>query len=107
MSSELDDVSGQLEHSKKQKAAADKNNRNLEEQVNDLRSQLGDAESNLVDAQGRISKASSEGSNINKLLEEAEHKLGIATKNNKLLESNLADAISQYEDEAKVRTIIF
>lgn len=56
----------------------------------------------LTDAQSRISKANSEGSNIGKLLEEAEHKLGLATKNNKTLESNLAEARQSAEDEAKV-----
>lgn len=103
LSNELGEVAGQLEQSKKQKAAADKNNRALEDQLAELRSKLGDCESSLSAAESKISKVSAEGSNVGKTLEETEHKLGLATKNNKNLEGLLAEARSSAEDESKAR----
>lgn len=106
LNNELQDVHSQLEQSKKQKTNADKVNRSLEDQIAELRSRLTDAETNFADSQNKYSKATAEGSNAGKLLEECEHKLGIATKNSKTLESNLAEARMQAEDESKVRRVL-
>jgi len=103
LGNELEDVIGQLEQSKKKNAASDKNNRALEDQLQDLKHKLNDSESTLTEAQSKISKATNEGSNIGKLLEESEHKLGLLTKNNKTLESDLAEARSMADDEAKAK----
>ena len=102
LGNELQDLHAQLEQSKKQKVAGDKSQRAMDEQINELRSKLSDCESNLSEADNRSSKGSSESANLSKLLEEAEHKLGIATKNNKSLESQLVETKQSSEDESKV-----
>jgi len=103
VASELSDMVGKLETSKKQKAIADKTNRALEEQMADLRSKLEAAEQALTESEGKVSKTAAEGSSIGRLLEEAEHKLLLAAKTNKTLESALNDAKNAAEDEAKGR----
>lgn len=103
MASELEDVRSQLEQAKKQKGNSDKNNRALEEQLNGLRGKVSSLETKVGDYESKTAKQGAEMSALNTQLEEAEHKLGLATKNNKSLESALSDAKSQADDESKVR----
>jgi len=100
---ELSEVQSQLEQIKKQKAAADKASRSLSEQLAEVSSKLESTEAILTDTESKATKASSEGSNLGRLLEETEHKLGIASKNNKALEGALHEAKQAVEDEAKGR----
>lgn len=102
MASELEDVHGELEKVKKQKGNSDKSSRALNEQLNEFRAKCSSLESQLQETEGKMAKHTSEAGELNKLLEESEHKLGLATKNNKSLESALNDAKGSFEGESKV-----
>ena len=104
LSNELGDVTSKLEQTKKQKANGDKANRALQDQLAELQNKLSETESALADTESKASKASAEGSNTGRALEESEHKLGLATKNIKALEAALAEARQSAEDEAKVNS---
>lgn len=56
----------------------------------------------LIFLHHRCKKSESDNANLNAQLEEAEHKLGLATKNLKTLEANFNDAKSSADAESKV-----
>lgn len=95
----------QLEQVKKQKTNSDKNNRMLEEQLNELRGKVSQLEDDLSSSEQKNSKVSGESAGVAKQLEDAEHQLGMATKQIKSLEAALAEAKSSADDESRVRFI--
>ena len=103
MAGELEEIHGQLETSKKQKQNGEKNNRNLEDQLNEMRSKVNDLENALADSENKASKQAADNAALNVQLEESEHKCGLASKNLKTAESQLADAKSSADTESKVR----
>ena len=81
----------------------------MEEQLNDLRGKLSNLEGGLGDSEPKNLKLQTESANLLKQLEDTEHKLGLATKQNKSLDAALSDASSLADEESKVtwHSIIF
>ena len=108
LASELEDVNTKLDQVKKQKATSDKNNRSLDEQLNEVRGKVSAMEGDLADSEARNLKLQGESASLLKQLEEAEHKLGLATKQNKSLDAALQDTkgAAEAESKARIRTLI-
>jgi len=103
LAAELSDTQGQVEQLKKQKANADKSNRGLEEQLNDAKGRLEEAEGTLLEVEAKAAKAAADGNTTGKILEETEHKLGLANKDKKALDAALQEARGDAESESKAR----
>ena len=104
MTGELEDLNTQFGQLKKQKTASDKTGRALDEQLNDSRSKISELESLLSESEGKNVKAASEAANLSQQLEETEHKLGITTKNMKVLDAQLTEAKNS-AGESKVNNL--
>jgi len=100
---ELADATADISALKKQKLSADKTIRSLEDQIIDLKGKLEENEAALADSDAKASKAANEGANTGKALEEAEHKIGVLSKDKKTLEQALEEARGEAEAESKAK----
>merc|ERR1719462_35121 len=98
---ELADAQAEIEKLKKQNATAVKNGRALEEQLNEAKGKVEELTTSLSEQETKTSKAAAEGASTGKLLEEAEHQLGLSRKANKNLEAALAESKEETEAESK------
>jgi len=98
---DLLDLQTQLDATKKQKVSSDKSYRNSEKVVSELRAQVSDLEAAVVEAQSSAGK--NVGSASSKDLEEAQHKLSLAIKNNKALDAALAQQKADTDVESKAK----
>jgi len=103
VASELADATADISTMKKQKQSADKAYRVLEDQLLELKGRYEEQEIALADSEAKAAKAASEGSNVGKALEEAEHKIGLLTKDKKSLEQALDEARGEAEAESKAK----
>ena len=72
-----------------------------------MRGKVSAMEGDLADSEARNLKLQGESASLLKQLEEAEHKLGLATKQNKSLDAALQDAkgAAEAESKARIRTL--
>merc|ERR1711962_1710086 len=103
VAAELADATADISTLKKQKQSADKAYRVLEDQLLDLKGRYEEQEIALVDVEAKAAKAASDGSNTGKALEEAEHKIGLLTKDKKSLEQALDEVRGEAEAESKAK----
>merc|ERR1711962_670813 len=103
VAAELADATADISTLKKQKQSADKAYRVLEDQLLDLKGRYEEQEIALVDVEAKAAKAASDGSNTGKALEEAEHKIGLLTKDKKSLEQALDEVQGEAEAESKAK----
>ena len=101
LAAELEEVSAHLETAKKQAAAAKKANKSLTDTVNEMTSRCETLE--VAYAELEKTPRGADPTVVQAAVEEMEHKLGIATKNLKNVESALADARASAEDESKAK----
>merc|ERR1711931_266578 len=101
VASELADATADISALKKSKQGAEKTIRTLEDQIIDLKGRMEEQDAALADSEAKVSKAVADGGNTGKALEEAEHKVGLLTKDKKALEQALEEARGEAESESK------
>jgi len=100
---DLADATADISALKKQKASADKTIRSLEDQIGDLKGKFEEQETAYADLEAKAGKSAAEAGNVGKALEEAEHKVGVLSKDKKALEGALEEARGEAEAESKAK----
>lgn len=75
----------------------------MEAQISELNAKCDEHSRNVNDLQNQKSKIQNESTDLNRLLEEAEHKVGSLTKDKQSLQAQLDEAKHSLEDETRVQ----
>merc|ERR1719402_765302 len=102
LAGELEEATGALETAKKQIAAANKANKAITEQVNELNGKVSELEAANEELE-KNPKGGADPAVVQAAVEEMEHKLGVASKNLKNVESALEEAKDSAASESKAK----
>jgi len=103
VAAELAEAQSKIEQLKKQNADGVKKARSLEEQLNESKGKVETLEGDVTAAESKAAKNAAAGNATTKLLEEAEHNLGLAQKSAKNMENTLAESREETEAETKAK----